>query len=134
IASGIMPFIDKTSMGLLVAITTIGQNAVIVGLLVLWPYTGELYSTSLRAMAVGWASSWARAASMVAPLVVGAILSVTRSVTFTFLLFTACTFVLILMWLLFCEETKGRRLDQEGVLLSSVTTGSDEVSRQGAIS
>jgi putative MFS transporter len=91
--------------------TIFALNGVTVCQLVSWAYTGEIYPTTHRSLALGWASSWARAASAVTPLIVGQLLSLTSDMSLVMLWFLGCTIVVILTWWFFCEETRGRVLD-----------------------
>jgi putative MFS transporter len=79
--------------------------------MILWPFTAENYPTSVRAMALGFASSFARASSMVTPLIGGAVIALTGSARPIFALFGGCAVVVLLLWLRGTRETVGIRLD-----------------------
>ncbi|WP_404712393.1 MFS transporter [Sphingomonas sp. MMS24-J13] len=95
----------------LVAFTIIGQIGVSIGSMVLWPYTAESYPTPIRAVALGAASSLARGASMLTPLVVGGMLALTGSVVPVFLIFGTSAVVTALLWAFATRETAGREID-----------------------
>jgi putative MFS transporter len=105
-------FISEPSIITLVALTSIGQNAVSMGFLVLWAYTGELYSTRLRALGVGAASGWARGASMVTPAIIGGLLA-TTGVEMVYTVMATGSIAIAALWLFFCRETKGSALDSD---------------------
>lgn len=104
-------FIPHPDLVTLITLTTIGSNSVAMGFLVLWAYTGEVYQTRLRAVGVGIASSFARAASMATPAVVGVILHTTGQVEVIFAVMAAAGAVVVVLWLFFSRETKGLKLD-----------------------
>jgi putative MFS transporter len=95
----------------LVTFTIIGQIGVSIGSMVLWPYTAESYATRVRAVALGAASSLARGASMLTPLVVGGMLALTGSVVPVFLIFGCSAVVVALLWAFATKETAGREID-----------------------
>ncbi len=77
----------------------------------LWTYTPELYPTSVRSFGSGTASAWARAASIIAPNVVGAMM-VHSTLQSVFLMF-ACIGLVGAAAVLFCRvETRGRLLEE----------------------
>jgi MFS transporter, putative metabolite:H+ symporter len=95
---------------LVVALMCIGQIGISVGSMILWPYTAEAFSTRVRSVALGIASSTARAASMLTPLVVGGIMQLTGSVTLVFLLSGSLALVVTLLWWRGTAETAGREI------------------------
>ncbi|MEI9965663.1 MAG: hypothetical protein WDM92_14310 [Caulobacteraceae bacterium] len=102
---------DPGKEPLIVGLTILGQIGVSIGSMVLWPYTSEVYETSVRASALGAASSLARAASMSTPLVVGGVLAATGSITPVFLIFGLSAATVALLWIFATKETAGRELD-----------------------
>ncbi len=95
---------------LLVALAIIGQIGISVGSLILWPYTAEIYDTRIRSLALGTASSLARGASMLTPLLVGAVLQLTGAVTLVFLVFGSASLIVALLWWRATQETAGRAM------------------------
>ena len=95
---------------LVVALAIIGQIGISISSMILWPYTTEIYDTRIRSLATGTASSLARAASMLTPLLVGGLLQATGSVTPVFLTFGLCSLVVALLWWQGTQETAGREL------------------------
>lgn len=94
-----------------VALLIVGQIGISVSSMVLWPYTAELYPTAIRSVALGAASSLARGASMLTPILVGGVLDLTGSVTLIFLAFGSASIMVSLLWWRGARETAGRRLD-----------------------
>jgi putative MFS transporter len=76
-----------------------------------WAYTPENYPTRIRAFGVSAASAVARAASMIAPSVVGYLLAV-ASINAVFLLFGVIAMVGVAAILWFGQETSGRSLEE----------------------
>ncbi len=76
-----------------------------------WAYTPENYPTRIRAFGVSTASAVARAASMIAPSVVGYLLAV-ASIKAVFLLFGVIAMVGVVAILWFGQETSGRTLEE----------------------
>jgi MFS transporter, putative metabolite:H+ symporter len=105
-----MIFIDVDATVWLVALAIIGQIGVSIGSMVLWPYTAETYPTRIRSLALGTSSSLARAASMLTPLLVGAVLQLTGSITLIFLVFGLASIAVALLWLFGVRETAGRKM------------------------
>jgi MFS transporter, putative metabolite:H+ symporter len=105
-----MCFIDVKASTLLVALAIVGQIGISVGSMVLWPYTAETFPTRIRSLALGAASSVARAASMLTPLLVGGVMQATKAVTLVFLVFGVASILVALLWLLGVRETAGRKM------------------------
>lgn len=103
--------IDPSAYQWLVVCTIIGQIGVSFSSMVLWPWTAEIYETRVRAVALGAASSLARAASMLTPLVVGGLLALTGSILPVFMVFGFASISAALLWWLAAPETAGRQLD-----------------------
>jgi putative MFS transporter len=76
-----------------------------------WAYTPENYPTRIRAFGVSAASAVARAASMIAPSVVGYLLAV-ASINAVFLLFGVIAMAGVAAILWFGQETSGRTLEE----------------------
>ena len=106
-----LTLVDPGREQLIVGLTILGQIGISIGSMVLWPYTSEVYETSVRATALGASSSLARAASMSTPLVVGGVLGVTGSITPVFVIFGLCAVTVALLWIFATRETAGRELD-----------------------
>ncbi len=96
---------------LIVTLTIIGSIGGSIGSMVLWPYTSEVYETSVRATALGMSSSLARAASMSTPLIVGLLLASTGSIGPVFLIFGLSAATVALLWTFATKETAGREID-----------------------
>ena len=96
---------------LLVVAILLGKIAVFFGTYTLWPYTAESFPTNVRALALGYASSVGRAASMISPIFVGFVLSEAGAIGIVFGCFGACAFVGLIIWLMRTKETLGRRLE-----------------------
>jgi putative MFS transporter len=96
---------------LLVFLAIVGQIGISIGSMVLWPYTAETYATRVRSRVLGLSSSLARAASMIAPLLVGAVLQATGSASRVFLLFGLTSVVVALLWMFGTRETAGRKME-----------------------
>lgn len=105
-----MTFFPTDARLKLVTLAIIGQIGISIGSMVLWPYTAETYATRVRATVLGVASSVARAASMVAPLIVGGILQEQNSASPVFLLFGVVALVVGLLWLSGVRETAGQKM------------------------
>ncbi len=111
IALLVMTGIDVEQKYLLVGLAIVGQIGISVGSMILWPYTAEIFDTRIRSLALGTASSLARGASMLTPLVVGGVIEWTGSVTFVFVIFGSSAIIVALLWLLATRETAGREID-----------------------
>jgi putative MFS transporter len=96
---------------LIVSLTIAGGVGVSIGSMILWPYTAEIYETRVRAVALGAASSLARGASMLTPLVVGGMLATTGSIIPVFLIFGCSAITVALLWIFATRETAGREID-----------------------
>lgn len=105
-----MIFIDFDATAWLVGLAIVGQIGISIGSMVLWPSTAEIYATRVRSLALGTASSVARAASMLTPVLVGGVLQVTGSITPIFLVFGLASFAVALLWLWGVRETAGRKM------------------------
>jgi MFS transporter, putative metabolite:H+ symporter len=105
-----MIFIDHGATVWLVGLAIVGQIGISIGSMVLWPYTAETYPTRVRSLALGTSSSLARAASMLTPLLVGAVLQATGSITPIFLVFGLASLAVALLWLLGVRETAGKKM------------------------
>ena len=78
---------------------------------ILWPYSAEIYPTRMRALAVGFVSSFARGASMITPMIVGLVIAETGSIKPMFLVFGVSAAIGFLLWLKASRETVGVSLD-----------------------
>lgn len=79
---------------------------------IIYTYTPELYPTRIRAMGSGWAAAVGRVGGILAPVIVGTMLSSHGYFQQVFLMFTVVMFGISAVVWLAGEETKGRSLDQ----------------------
>jgi len=93
-------------------LAALGVASISAAQLALWTYTPEIYPTRMRALGSGTGSSWARAASMIAPPLIGMLLSATHEARAIFLFLSAAGFLGALIVLLFGTETSGRVLEE----------------------
>jgi MFS transporter, putative metabolite:H+ symporter len=98
-------------IGAIVAMVMIGQFFTAGVSVILWPYTAENYPTSVRATAMGWASSLGRAAALLTPLAVGGLLALTGSIHIVFVIFAVLALIATLIWWLVAPETAKIDLD-----------------------
>lgn len=77
----------------------------------LWVYTPELYPTRMRALACGVGTAWYRVAVIIAPILVGLIIS-RYSLTYVFLMFGVVSALGALITGAFSVETKARILEE----------------------
>ena len=99
------------------AALVLGGGALAGGVLAAWPvilaYSAELYPTRIRATATGWASAAGRAAGIVTPLLLAALMRTWNSGRFQALAVVAAALaVAVGIVLVFGEETAGRRLEE----------------------
>ncbi len=100
---------DATS--LLITMIVIGQFTSAFSSVIVWPYTAEVYPTSVRATAMGVASSMGRAASMLTPLIIVGILRTGAPIGYVFASFGFCSLVGAILWLTATHETAKIRLE-----------------------
>jgi MFS transporter, putative metabolite:H+ symporter len=74
-------------------------------------YTAENYPTELRAFGAGAAGAWIRLASMIGPLLVGAILPL-GGLTAVFAVFAGVSILGAVVCIIFSVETRGKLLEQ----------------------
>ena len=99
-----------SSIALLVTLATVSIFFISILLAGAYAYLPEIYPTRMRALGTGVASAWLRIGSIVAPLIVGALLTYT-SVAMVFLLFAVAAGVgAIVVWCCLIE-TSGRPLE-----------------------
>jgi len=103
-----IPTIDPSEVLLLVMVAFGFNNVLALGLAM---YTSESYPTEIRALGSGVASAWQRAASVVGPFLIGAILP-TAGLGAVFGVFGAAAFIGGLVALFFAVETKAKVLEQ----------------------
>lgn len=103
-------FVDRNATLAIVSLALIGQIGVSIGSMVLWPYSAEIYPTRIRSLALGTASSVARAASTATQFLVGGVLQWTNSATPVFVTFGLAAFAVALLWLFGTRETAGRKM------------------------
>jgi putative MFS transporter len=79
---------------------------------VIYTYTPELYPTRIRALGSGWAAAIGRVGGILAPTVVGYMITGAGGFTRVFGMFTAVLLaVSVIIWVM-GEETKGKSLDE----------------------
>jgi putative MFS transporter len=91
------------------AVVGIGAPA---ALSILWIYTAELYPTRMRSWATSVASGMNRAASIVSPLIVGAVLAANGGVSAIFSIMLGCAAVGVLVMITMGVETSSRSLEE----------------------
>lgn len=79
---------------------------------VVYTYTPEMYPTRMRATGSGWAAAIGRIGGILAPTVVGFMITGSGGFNKVFVMFTFVMFVVALVVLFFGEETKGKSLDE----------------------
>lgn len=93
---------------LIVVLTIAGGFGTGVYAIILWPYSSEVWPTSVRAMGLGIASSLARAASSLTPVVVGGVIALAGSVRPVFAIFALIAALTAFMWWTMTRETARR--------------------------
>ena len=86
------------------AFTALSQTGVFI-------YVPEVYPTRMRALGVGVASAWQRVASVIGPIVIGAILANT-SVSVVYFMFTGVAVIALLNVIFLMIEGRGRVLEE----------------------
>lgn len=104
--------INTQSPVLVMLLAALGSTSISAAQLTVWVYTSEVYPTRLRSIGTGAASSSARLASILAPWLVGFLLSSTNNVANVFLMFAAAGLVGAVVVALFGVETTGRLLEE----------------------
>ncbi len=79
---------------------------------VVYTYTPELYPTRIRALGSGWAAAVGRIGGILAPTVVGYMITGVQGFTQVFMMFTGVMLAVAIIVGLFGEETKGKSLDE----------------------
>lgn len=79
---------------------------------VVYTYTPELYPTRIRAFGSGWAAAVGRFGGILAPTIVGYMITGPEGLPKVFTMFTGVMMVVALAVWLFGEETKGKTLDE----------------------
>lgn len=79
---------------------------------VVYTYTPELYPTRIRAFGSGWAAAIGRIGGILAPTVVGYMITGSGGFNKVFVMFTCVMFAVAVVVLFFGEETKGKSLDE----------------------
>lgn len=79
---------------------------------VVYTYTPELYPTRVRAFGSGWAAAVGRIGGILAPTVVGYMITGSGGFMKVFFMFTVVMLLIAAVVWLFGEETKGRTLDE----------------------
>ncbi|MEO7551810.1 MAG: MFS transporter [Croceibacterium sp.] len=92
----------------LVVLTIAGGFGTGLYAIVLWPYSAEVFPTPVRAAGLGVASSLARAASSLTPVIVGGVIGAAGSVRPVFAIFALIAGTTAIMWLAMTRETARR--------------------------
>ncbi|MEG6584151.1 MFS transporter [Dendrosporobacter sp. 1207_IL3150] len=79
---------------------------------VVYTYTPELYPTRIRAFGSGWAAAVGRIGGILAPTVVGYMITGTQGFANVFMMFTGVMLLVALIVWIAGEETKGKTLDE----------------------
>jgi putative MFS transporter len=77
----------------------------------IYVYTSELYPTRMRSWALATGRSWSCIASIIAPIVIGILISRHLSITFVFTMLGVISLLGLLTMIVLGEETKLRRLE-----------------------
>jgi putative MFS transporter len=102
---GALAVMDWSNTMLIVVLVIAGGFGTGVYAIILWPYSAEIFPTPVRAMGLGIASSLARAASSLTPVVVGGMIAASGSVRPVFALFALIAAVTVAMWWKMTRET-----------------------------
>ena len=100
-----------SNIPVLVIMVALGHTGIGIGTVILWPYSAEAFPTRIRAMALGLCSAAARTASMLTPVLVGALIATTGSVEPVFGLFGVLGLAVAAIWIFATRETAGTRID-----------------------
>jgi len=79
---------------------------------VVYTYTPELYPTRIRAFGSGWAAAVGRIGGILAPTVVGYMITGEQGFSQVFMMFTGVMLVVAVIVWIAGEETKGKSLDE----------------------
>ncbi|QJW47288.1 MFS transporter [bacterium BFN5] len=79
---------------------------------VVYTYTPELYPTRIRAVGSGWAAAVGRIGGILAPTVVGYMITGEQGFSHVFMMFTGVMLVVAVIVWVAGEETKGKSLDE----------------------
>jgi MFS transporter, putative metabolite:H+ symporter len=90
---------------------SIGSFGIYAGGSALYLYTSEIYPTRMRALGIGWASLWLRAAAVVSPLMVGYLLS-REGIDAVFFAFAGAAAIGACLSKFGVLETRGRALEE----------------------
>jgi len=110
VSLAVLGLIGANSATLVVVLTTMSYGIIGSANAVLYLYTPEIYPTRMRAIGVGLATLWLRAASATGPMLVGLVLA-DGSVRLLFLMFAGISALGVLASLQMIE-TRGRRLEE----------------------
>lgn len=78
---------------------------------VLYTYSPELYPTEARSTGVGWAAAFGRVGGILAPIVVGAMITGPEKVPVVFTMFTAVLIIVAVNMIVLGDETKKKALN-----------------------
>ena len=78
---------------------------------VLYTYSPELYPTEARSTGVGWAAAFGRIGGILAPMVVGGMMTGPDKIPMVFMMFTGVLIIVALDMLILGDETKQKALN-----------------------
>jgi putative MFS transporter len=104
--------VDHSQTILVVTLVTSGWVTAAAAYQILVPYTADVFPTEIRAAGTGFSTAFARAASMLTPIVVGGTLAFTGSINGVFGLLAAASFIATVVWALFARETARKSLEE----------------------
>ena len=110
VSLAVLGLVGANNATLVVVLTTMSYGIIGSANAVLYLYTPEIYPTRMRAIGVGLATLWLRAASATGPMLVGLVLA-DGSVRLLFLMFAGISALGVLASLQMIE-TRGRRLEE----------------------
>ena len=112
--------IDGKQIWLVATLISTGWVTIATAVMILWPYTAEIFPTRVRATGLGLASSLARAASTLTPVVVAWVLSATGSPRDVFAILAGGTAIVLVTWIFFTRETARKSLEETSAATPSL--------------
>ena len=89
---------------------------------VIYTYTPELYPTAIRALGSGWAAGFGRIGGMIAPMLVGVLLTHGAQMNFIFVMFASVFVIISVIVLSLGIESKKKSLEEIDAALKIKTT------------
>jgi putative MFS transporter len=121
------------ALGSTPTVVVLGGAVLAAGALAAWPvalaWASELYPTSIRGTAAGWAAGFSRLGSITAPLVVGQLLLMTGSHTIALLPFAVALFTAVACVAIFASETANENLEDLTRRADPSAAGTESTSR-----